>query len=348
MPRGEVSPYLDLGKNTRDSIRGIFAKQLSPTGADVGGKENIAVAAQAVAKEATKIGILWKEISTIDELSARSSLEAMVVACIGLHSYCENYYRLMGPTLSEAVHSALVRVGDASATLVEAVTASNCKQRDEDLPQLVGVVWEKCKAMERLPKDNRAAVGRALARTATVMKDIVREINEIDTDVLDEEGEDNKDTTEKDEEDFADLDFDADFEKEELRVVAAAKPLFPAVVGVVRSMVRELAEGLEPANEEELAAIEEALESAKRMMVAAEGLGASLYPPQDTEELQKYRDEVTREVLSAKAALGGRQTPSDGDSKLSSDGPLEASATDVQLLCAALGTALTLADEGEV
>ena len=72
------------------------------------------------------------------------------------------------------------------------------------------------------------------------------------------------------------------------------------------------------------------------------------FPPQDTEELQKYRDEVTREVLSAKAALGGRQTPSDGDSKLSSDGPLEASATDVQLLCAALGTALTLADEGEV
>eukprot|EP00959_Pyramimonas_sp_CCMP1952_P208843 4368430-Pyramimonas_sp.AAC.2 len=38
--------------------------------------------------------------------------------------------------------------------------------------------------------------------------------------------------------------------------------------------------GSEPANEEELAAIEKALESAKRMMIASESLGASLYPPQ--------------------------------------------------------------------
>jgi hypothetical protein len=45
-------------------------------------------------------------------------------------------------------------------------------------------------------------------------------------------------------------------------------------------MVRSLAEGSEPADEEELALIEKALTSAKRMMVACESLGASLYPPQ--------------------------------------------------------------------
>mmetsp|Transcript_25968 Transcript_25968/g.43532 ORF Transcript_25968/g.43532 Transcript_25968/m.43532 type:complete len:347 (+) Transcript_25968:203-1243(+) len=344
---GRVPPHSELGNKISASIREVFSQKLST---NEGERASIAQASQAIEKQATKIAILWKDISCVDEESAQATLQEMLVGCIALHASGGNTYRIMGPTLSEAVLAALVAVGEACASLVEAVTSPNPKQREENLPQFAGVVWERCKAMEKLPKDNRAAVGRALAKTATLVKDIVREINEIDTDKDPAEGKEEDDDDEDDNGDcdsdgnpIADLDFDADFDADELRVVAAAKPLFPAVVDVTRSMVRELAEGSEPADEEELALIEKALTSAKRMMVACESLGASLYPPQDPEELQKHTAEVEEELQAAKVALASRRGAAVADASKSN--ALDAAAADLQALCAALGTALTLSED---
>jgi hypothetical protein len=173
----------------------------------------------------------------------------------------------------QAVRAGMAAIGEAAAALVAGACAADAERKSIELPALVGVVWEKCQAVERLPRDNRAAVGRALAKAAVQIKDVVREMDEIDTDAAAGkagDGDGDGDSDEDDDDD--DLDFDVEFgaytnqghapcavyrymhhinaadgaccaEAEELKVLVSAKPVFATAMALLRSSVRVLAEG---------------------------------------------------------------------------------------------------------
>jgi hypothetical protein len=112
------------------------------------------------------------------------------------------------------VRAGMAEIGEAVAALVTGACGTH---HDDDgaapaLPALVGVVWERCEAVAKLPKDNRAAVGRALAKVAVQVKDVVREMDEIDTSAAAVEGNTaNGASCSDDDDEDDDLDFDVEF-----------------------------------------------------------------------------------------------------------------------------------------
>jgi len=118
----------------------------------------------------------------------------------------------------QAVRAGMAEIGEAVAALVTGACGGAHEDNDgaaaSALPALVGVVWERCEAVAKLPKDNRAAVGRALAKVAVQMKDVAREMDEIDTSAAAAaKGNtgNGESCSDEDDEDDDDLDFDVEF-----------------------------------------------------------------------------------------------------------------------------------------
>ncbi|KAK3924897.1 Cyclin-D1-binding protein 1-like protein [Frankliniella fusca] len=79
-----------------------------------------------------------------------------------------------GSLLRKELRTAVLRTGEALATLLKALKAA------ESGPQLqmTGCVWEACSALEKLPRDNLAAVRALLAREEMLLTDAFQEIEE--------------------------------------------------------------------------------------------------------------------------------------------------------------------------
>mmetsp|Transcript_28188 Transcript_28188/g.53318 ORF Transcript_28188/g.53318 Transcript_28188/m.53318 type:complete len:334 (-) Transcript_28188:405-1406(-) len=310
-----MSRFVDAGSKAVETVRSALCEGNalgSCLDAEPRERETLVNAAAALQHAATKIGMFFKDPEAEVD-GAIASLDALVVSSIALPAFCAAHYRVAGSALTQAVEGCLSSIGEALITLIQAACAPQNNDAPTDyLIKLIGVVWEKCHLVEKLPKDNRAAIGRAVAKMAVAMKDVDREMDEVDTeDTVEEEEEEEDDEGGSDDDD---LDFEVKFGKADMLVFVAAKPVFAAMVGVMRGMVRDIAEGAEPATKEELELLETACGSAKTLMVSAEGLGASLYPPQDLGELRQYRDDILNAVTSATDALSSRRKL-DGRSK---------------------------------
>lgn len=102
----------------------------------------------------------------------------------GLILLCHGYTVGAGPTLEQTIRNAVKGVLSASLSLLTSavsfsVKGSSKEEREGALPAIVGCVWEACGVMKKTPFTNRAAIGRSLAQVATSVKDVLREIGEM-------------------------------------------------------------------------------------------------------------------------------------------------------------------------
>jgi hypothetical protein len=150
--------------------------------------------------------------------------------------------------------------------------------REQQL-QTAGIVWERCGAIESLPRDNRAAVALRLKQQQELVDDAVRELAEeyeaYKRDYADGDGDG----------DGSDGDDDDDDEWDE---EAAGK--IPAVLGLCRATSKALQKtrtGVVPLVDEEdpenVALLDDLLESAGQLSAHTDDLVAASYAPQDAE-----------------------------------------------------------------
>ncbi|KAK3258079.1 hypothetical protein CYMTET_32863 [Cymbomonas tetramitiformis] len=249
-----------LGETTAVSVKSVLCTKWEnvQSGQDrraEGSNEKMSEAADLVYRKSCELAILWADASTVDQESAESSLQSFEVTCIALREYCKAHYPCAGPSLLKAVEKGLGDVGDACFEFLKFITSSNQQKQQvhaERGAQLVGVLKEKCKLLSRLPTDNRAAIGRALVKAAATLKDVVREVDELelggkDGDEADYELEDEADDV---------VDFDTDFGPEDVKIVDAAKPLMAGSLALAKSIVKAVATGSEPAEEKDLLVLE--------------------------------------------------------------------------------------------
>eukprot|EP00854_Cymbomonas_tetramitiformis_P006539 gene6539-7835_t len=143
----------------------------------------------------------------------------------------------------EAVEKGLGDVGDACFEFLKFITSSNQQKQ------------------------------QALVKAAATLKDVVREVDELelggkDGDEADYELEDEADDV---------VDFDTDFGPEDVKIVDAAKPLMAGSLALAKSIVKAVATGSEPAEEKDLLVLERLNEQVRKTTVGIENLGAALY-----------------------------------------------------------------------
>lgn len=59
------------------------------------------------------------------------------------------------------------------------MTETNDAKKKETIPQLSGAIWEACEALKKCPSSNCIAIGRAMTQLGVIIKDIIREMNEL-------------------------------------------------------------------------------------------------------------------------------------------------------------------------
>lgn len=258
-----------LGETAAESVKSVLCTKWEDvqSGLDTraeGSKEKMSEAADLVYRKSCELAILWADASTVDQESAESSLQSF-----------------------EACFEFLIFI-----------TSSNQHKQQvhaERGAQLVGVLKEKCKLLTRLPTDNRAAIGRALVKAAATLKDVVREVDELE--LGEKDGDEADDELEHEVDDV--VDFEMDFGPEDIKIVEAAKPVMAESLALVKCIVKAVATGSEPAEEKQLLALERLNEHVQKTTVGIENLGAALYE-QEESELSKARQDV---ALSTKAAV---------------------------------------------
>ena len=145
-----------------------------------------------------------------------------------------------------------------------AVATARAGAPSPELKPALAEVWAACGALKKLPRDGRAAVSKALLRSAAVVKDVAAELAEIGAEVRDDadadrddDDDDGGDATEGPHVD--DMTFhDADFDETELRVAKACGAFAQASFGFLRALVAPIVRG---AGAPETEALEDALES---------------------------------------------------------------------------------------
>ena len=157
---------------------------------------------------------------------------------------------------------------------------------DAPTPELVkpalAEVWAACGALKKLPRDGRAAVSKALLRSAAVVKDVASELAEIgagaDADAADDEARVDISPHEDD------MTFrDDDFDENELRVAEACGVFAQASFGFLRALVSPIVRGTGVSN-----TTNEALENALRECLAFQRpsrRAPARHPPQDADAL---------------------------------------------------------------
>jgi len=111
-------------------------------------------------------------------------------------------------------------------------------------------VWEAVKGIQKCPTDGRAAISKALLRSATFLKDVATELAELGHDEDrsgKENGEENGENVDgsgprvRDEDDMR-FD-DEDFDEEEMRVATQCAAFATASFGFMRALVAPIVRG---------------------------------------------------------------------------------------------------------
>ncbi|KAE8744790.1 hypothetical protein FOCC_FOCC008607 [Frankliniella occidentalis] len=134
---------------------------------DVGG------ATQQIASEVAKLTLALTQPPKPAASIAQSIVNGVEAAWTSLVTACRRSPP-KGSLLRKELRTAVLRTGEALATLLKALKAA------ESGPQLqmTGCVWEACSALEKLPRDNLAATRALLAREEMLLTDALQEIEE--------------------------------------------------------------------------------------------------------------------------------------------------------------------------
>ncbi|PWZ18288.1 CDP-diacylglycerol--serine O-phosphatidyltransferase 2 [Zea mays] len=251
-------------------------------------------------------GMLWSgDLPDVETL--KENIVAYFNILQGFLLVCHGSMVGAGPTLHKSIFGSAKDVVDSSFSLFKhAVSAyeSRSSDRNTTIPQVTGTVWEACAALKKVPASNCIAIGRAMTRIGVCLKDVLREMNELPIggsgdSTAEKSSNGVVDTTscsDRDERSDLDLDDDDDdeFTEEEVAVaklvinvvsdsLVVVKEAIRFITGLLRSSGNKDKDG---ANEDRVEPMEKLLSHCKEIADQVNDLGASVYPPQDSSEME--------------------------------------------------------------
>ena len=246
----------------------------------------VGAAAEVVKHGATKIQMLFADGADVPGEAADAMLQDFHGQVVAFLAYATSALGSQGATFDAGVADAARLVSNSCANLVAVATATRAPS--PELKPALAEVWAACDALKKLPRDGRAAVSKALMRSAAVVKDVAAELAEIGASG-DEEGDEKENEPEPEPErplrHEDDMTFeDGDFDAKELRVARACGVFAQASFEFLKALVSPIVRRTSSA-ESEMEALETALRECRAFQRYVEEVGAGAYPPQDAEAL---------------------------------------------------------------
>lgn len=175
------------------------------------------------------------------------------------------------------------------------------------IPQFVGSVWEACSALKKTPTSNSMAIGRAMTRVAVSVKDVLREMNELESMPAamnaDQEIGSVTDRTimvpeSCEDDDSSRDDIGNDLSADEMMIARLAINIISATLTAIKELIRFISSLLklpsDPTSYDVVEHLEELLEICDSIGCNVDELGACVYPPQEVSLMK-----TTAEALSA-------------------------------------------------
>ncbi|KAK9750346.1 hypothetical protein RND81_02G189600 [Saponaria officinalis] len=273
---------------------------------------------EQLSKQATVAGMLFTEERTeVKHLEENMGTYFNVLQGLLLHAYGSTVGA--GPTLTSNIHASIKQAVDCSFMLWrESVSyyGSRTNELKLKVPQRVGTVWEACSALKKTPATNIVAIGRAMTQVAVSMKDVLREMKELQPCSSDEKSETESQNLEEsisaaeNDDGDDDDDFGKDLTPEEMKIANLAIQIVSEIVLVIKELIRSITLLLktESFNENDsVESLEKLLKLSRDMGAQVDELGACLYPPQEhsaistaCEKISNLADEMSKILGSIK------------------------------------------------
>lgn len=258
---------------------------------------------EQLSKSATTAGMLFTG-EKIEVRALEENMESYFNVLQGLLLLAYGTTVGAGPTLSSNIHSSIKQVVDCSFLLWRECVASYGSHGSEkkcSVPKLAGTVWEACSALKKTPATNIVAIGRAMTQVAVSMKDVLREMKELEpcsSDPTDEaESQEPENTTDAEDEDEDDDDFGKNLSPEEMKVANLAIELVSEALVLIKELIRSITGLLKKDNLRDehggVESLEKLLKLCRSIGVQLDELGACLYPPQEFSAIAKACKEMS-------------------------------------------------------
>ena len=239
-----------------------------------------------------------------------------------------------GATLHGEVQEVVEDVVDALRDYLNLAAAGDWKKSELG----IAAVLERCGRAKRASTSNRVAVGRMITLRAANVRSVSHELEEMANEGLAQEESRSptkaKDLTAAEREqrqrraslglpvEAAELskkkgaggkasglgggeedEYNPEYSEQDLEVIAKAQVFAQCMLVLLKEGIRGLHASPEPATSDALAAAEALLSAAEQGSMAADELGAALYPPQEVEEVQAAIEEGTAAMMALADAL---------------------------------------------
>jgi len=288
-------------------------------------KARIASAAAVVEHESTKIGLLFanqsKEESADEEIKpdvANSALDAFHVSLIAFTAYVNAALTRASKSEGECYAKQVKTIGEsvlkASASLIDAVGA-----KKDTVRSLTASVWEQCKSVEKLPRDGKDAVGKALMTHCRFIKDAKREIEEMLSEGEGENDEDEDDERkgdgEKVEDDFGDVIIREEIKDVDREVLKKAKVTIECTFAFLKALVVPLISTSSNSNsksrKEHATALNEIEKKCKEIRSAVDEIICEAMPPSDADalasEAKKLKEAAEKMIQAVEEVMTGNE-----------------------------------------
>ena len=261
----------------------------------------VSAAAEVVMHGATKLQMLLADGTDVPEEAADAMLQDFHGQIVAFLAYASSALGSQGVTFDACVRDAARLVSNSCANLVSVAAGHADAPTPELVKPALAEVWAACGALKKLPRDGRAAVSKALLRSAAVVKDVASELAEIGADADADAADEARADLSRHEDDMTFR--DDDFDENELRVAEACGVFAQASFGFLRALVSPIVRGTGVSNTtNENEALENALRECLAFQRAVEEVGAGAYPPQDADALAAdAREAVARAQGMAQA-----------------------------------------------
>lgn len=232
-------------------------------------RERLSAVAEALKSESAKVGFMFSQKEAPGRVAGEALLAALRDAAATLCMLLAAAAAGGGPTLRKTLDATASATVGPVIDLVKAAGAG--PSRAAGLPQLAGLVMERCDAAGKAPLDDRTAIGRALTSVARQVADAAGELG-------DEEGP----------------------------VAAGAAEVLKAAGGVLRATMRTLLHANASPLGGEGDLWESVLFHGKQLAAAADDLAVATYESDDAEGLAGAAEAVaTGCELLAEEVPGG-------------------------------------------
>ena len=283
-------------------------------------KARIASAAAVVEHESTKIGLLFanqSKESANEEIKpdvANSALDAFHVSLIAFTAYVNAALTRASKSEGECYAKQVKTIGEsvlkASASLIDAVGA-----KKDTVRSLTASVWEQCKSVEKLPRDGKDAVGKALMTHCRFIKDAKREIEEMLSEGEVENDDERKGDGEKVEDDFGDVIIREEIKDVDREVLKKAKVTIECTFAFLKALVVPLISTSSNSNsksrKEHATALNEIEKKCKEIRSAVDEIICEAMPPSDADalasEAKKLKEAAQSMMLAVEEVMTGNE-----------------------------------------